>query len=196
MYGQENLPPPSSCQTAPAKAERLLTPEKKELGSWIRDYEHHGQEKPRHGNLTVSFEERTLAEHGEVLKLDRGVFEDAIQIETKSEKQSKIKGEYSNEIKDYTAGSIIKENSNETKDEHQWNAIKEEYRGTINKRELQQDGLEMKPERDAKKRKLLGVCINPFKVETAADGQKFQVHPQCLWLNASLVHGKNPLRMT
>ena len=197
MYGQENLPPLTFCQTAPAKTERLLTPERKEPGSGIRDSEHHDQERPRCDNWTVSFEEKPLSEHRKALKLDRGIFEDALQTDIEGKSQSNvIKEEGSNEIKDYTRGSIIKVYSNETKDEHQRNTIKEEYRDKLNKRELQQDGLEVKSERDAKKGKLCGVYVNPFKVETAGDGQKFQVHPQCLWLNALPVHGKNALKMT
>ena len=66
MYGQEDLPLPSMCQTDPAKAGRLLTPGTKELGSEIRDYEHHGQENPRRDNLTISSEERSLSEQGKV----------------------------------------------------------------------------------------------------------------------------------
>ena len=138
IHRQENLPPPTLCQNNPTKAERLLIPERKELESEIKDCEQHGQEKPKRDNLAILNKESTLSKHGKVLKFDRGVSEDVLEVETKGNKQSNMfKEECSNEIKDYSSESIIKEYSNEIQDKHQWNAIKKECRDKTYKREFQ-----------------------------------------------------------
>ena len=132
IHGQKNLPPPTLCQTDPAKAERLPTPERKELESEIRDYEHQGQEKPRRDNLTIPTEERTLSEYGKVLKFDRGVSEDVLETDTKGNKQYNIvKDECSDDTKSCTPGIIVKKCSNETENDYQWNAICQKYQVSI-----------------------------------------------------------------
>ena len=166
IHGQQNLPPPTLCRNNPTKAERLPTPERKELESEIRDYVQDGQEKPRRDNLAIPNEENTLSEHGKVLKLDRGVSEDVLKAENKGHKQyNSIKEECSDEITDCTPRSIVKECSIETENDYQWNAIKEECRDKTNKRKLQQDALEVKPERDAKRRKLAVFTLILSKLE-------------------------------